>query len=220
MISKKLRGNIVLVLIFAMTTFLLCFALFQQTVAISDYSRSNAQRYSDKMSYRAAVELATYQFVTDLEAVSMTQDISTEWLTKPVAQKYADALDTVTEYTIDASTNRWVSTDISNIIVGCGVSDTEMLTNLSAKVLGSEFYIELVDYPALDWSNVDNSIVDDSGKVYLEDLEVHAYLKQKGSVIDENFIIRGLYLEYTLNGTIVSAKISEDLEGVEVLRNV
>lgn len=220
MFSKKLKGNIVLVLIFAMTTFLLCFALFQQTVAISDYSRSNAQRYSDKMSDRAAVELATYQFVTDLEAVSMTQDISTEWLTKPIAQRYADALDTVTEYTIDASTNRWVSTDISNIIVGCGVSDTELLTNLSAKVLGSEFYIELVDYPALDWSNADNSIVDDSGKVYLEDLEVHTYLKQKGSVIDENFIIRGLYLEYTLNGTIVSAKISEDLEGVEILRNV
>ena len=228
---KKRRGNLALVLFFGMS--MAYVSIHHLTVASNLYQlqRSSAEVYSSIQTQRAATEIATAQFVSDMCAVKITKDLDAEWLNVGAMGRYYEALDAIMENLEgEAGSKTWDKTDVREVLRGVSTSDPSVTYRLSHALDADnqEFYLRILTDFELDWSS--ERIVSQRGhaQIPLKPLDVECYLRVKTEVVREVFTIEGLYLEL-MSSTIdvggsehdsVVFKISEDQEVFNIWRTI
>ena len=198
------------------------------TVATNSYksSKDSAKMYAKIQSYRAAVELSTYQYVTDLQSVIVNKDLDGDWLSVSGGAIVTQALELIKEECGSSTDpNIWKCQNISEAITGANLSDATVVTKLLGEFAGvRQEYMLCVPEPfEFDWNDAHNS----DYHVALKPITVEVTLKVKAETIYERFIVDNLYLDIDEQQievgpdthTFLTMKLECGIDGVSIHRN-
>lgn len=195
---RKRKGSFLLVITFG--ALMAWVTVSMLTVATNLYvvTKDSAKIYSDIQSYRAASELACYQYITDLQGVTVTRDLDADWISVTGQAIYTQALDAIKQaLASDSDENTWAISDVSLALSGLNLSDPAVLTNLLGKLTGArqEFSLVVPEPMKLDWDDADSWSDSDRAYVKLEPFIVEIYLSVRGESLFETFLVDGLFLD-------------------------
>ena len=193
-------------------------------------SRNSSENYSDIQNYRAATELACYQYVTDLCSVLVTRDLESDWITPSGQAIYTQAVELIqNELASPSDVDAWYVNDITVALSAINVSDPSVLTDLLGRLTGvrQEFRLAVPEPLRLDF--LSSEVVMDNrtgGRIPLEEFDVEVDLTVRGETVNEVFTISGLYLDVTFFDMAVGTSeysaaqiiLVEDEEGVQITR--
>lgn len=226
---KERRGSLLLVLTFCLVMAWVTMSMLTLATNLYQGTRSSAQIYADIQTYRAGIELACYQYITDIQGVIVTKDLDGDWLTVSDDAVYSQALEAIKELVAsDDDANRWKVTDLVTALSGANISNPDILADLFAKVSGVKQYFSLVvpELWILDWSDTDSWGNSSGAHVALKPFVVEIQLDVRGESVSETFTVDGLYLDVTLSDEtvdgsrheIATMQLVEKEEGVSITR--
>ena len=197
-IRARRRGNIMLVLMLG--TLLVVVVLSMLTVASSLYrtSQDSAETYSEIQRYRATSEILVYQYITDLESVTITKDLDAEWLSFSGNAVYTQALEAlVASLAPPENSRQWFVTDVIEALRGVAVSNPLVLQSLIEEYEGirQSFSLTVPEPLRLDWMDSKSWSNRHGAIVSLDPVLIELTLVARGETITEKFLVDGLFLE-------------------------
>ena len=226
---KRRSGSLIAILLFAVVIAIMSFGTASVASTLYASNEESATRYAHIQSYRAATEIACYQYINDLQAITVTKNLSGDWVSVSGSAIYTQSVEVITEQLgMTDSPLVWKVSTIEAAIAGATVSDPAIVTNLLGLLAEgrADFQLSLVDYPDIDWTAGESYISRDESQLKLKPLEVIVELTAKGEVLKEHLYISGLYLnvlqmvERTETGrqTTVTMNITTGEKGVQIYR--
>lgn len=227
--KRKRRGSLLAILLFAVIMAIMAFGTASVASTLYASNEESATRYSHIQSYRSATEIACYQYIGDLQAITVTKNLSGDWVSVSGSAVYTQATEVIVEQ-LGMTDNPlvWKVSTIEAAIAGATVSDPSVVTNLLGLLAEGRvnFQLSLVDYPEIDWAAGESFISRDESQLKLLPLEVVVELTVKGEVLKEHLFVSGLYLnvlqmvERTESGrqTTVTMNITTGEKGVQIYR--
>lgn len=229
--SRTKKGSsLVVVILFASVLAIISVGTLSVAMSLYASGDGSAQVYSDIQSYRAATELACYQYVNDLEAFTVTKNLSVDWISVTKDAVYSEAIKLITDEVSTAEGSLlWEVTDITPAVAGVGVSNSSLLVKLLALFNGvwTKFQLYLDEYPALNYTSDEGEFAIGESSVPLHPFCVHVDLAVKGETLREELYVEGLFLnvitEKRLNATggydtYVTLTLKEGDNGIEIYR--
>lgn len=230
LLSRRRKGSLLVVLLFAVMMAIVSFGMLSVATTLYSSNAENAKRYANIQSYRSASEIACFQYVNDLEAITVTRNLTTDWVSVTGAAVYSQAIQAIQDE-IGRPTNRfiWNVSDISRAITGAGISDPAVVIHLQSLLAEgrTEFQLAIDDYPTLDYLDIKTFIGRDDVYIALKPFLVNVDLTAKGEVLREKLYVDGLYLSVEKNVIAgaggapeveVTMKLVEGESGVEIYR--
>lgn len=199
---RKRRGSLLLVITFGTLMAFVVLGLMTLATSLYSTSKDSAKVYADIQSYRAATELACYQYITDLESVVINKDLDADWISVTGNAVYSQALEAIkAALASEVDENVWYVSDITTALSGANLSNPVVLTDLLAKVVGvrQSFVLTVPEPFKLDWSDSDSWKNSRGANVALEPVIVEITLEVKGEQLFERFIVDGLYLNVVVS---------------------
>lgn len=224
---KSRRGSLLLVITFAVTMGIVAFSMLVMASNLYTASRNSAAVYESIQSYRSATEIATYQYITDLQAVEVTRNLDADWISVSGNAIYTQALDAITgALSPDGGRTAWHVTDIRQAIRGANLSNPAVLVDLLGLLSNANqsFQLEVPAPLRLDWDNPESSRDRNSAVIAIEPFLVEVNLQVRGEKIFESFIIDGVFLHVDLSkqqgskATIATMRLGEGKDGVIISR--
>lgn len=227
---KRRRGSFLLVITFG--TLMAWVIVSMLTVATSLYSgtRDNARIYSDIQSYRAGTELACYQYITDLQGITVTKDLDSDWISVTNQAIYTQALDAIkATLGADDDPNRWFVSDLTTALSGANLSDPTVLTDLLGRVAGARqsFALSVPEPLTLNWEDPNSWRSSSGAYAAVVPFVVEVNLSVRAETVSERFIVSGLYLSIDITDQdmadggrheIATMRLAEREEGVSITR--
>lgn len=173
-------------------------------------SRDSSRMYERYQTCYAVSELACYQYILDLCAVNVTQDLSSQWISSAESALYSQALDLIVGAigSPDDQT-RWHITTAESAIAAMNVSNSSVLVPLMGEITGVRQELEVrVQYPLmLNWDDEGSWEDREASKVKLDPFYVDVTFSLRGDTIKDRFYVDNLYLslERLVNEDIGSA---------------
>lgn len=199
---RKRRGSLLLVITFGTLMAFVVLGLMTLATSLYSTSKDSAKVYADIQSYRAATELACYQYITDLESVVITKDLDADWISVTGNAVYSQALEAIkAALALETDENVWYVSDITTALSGANLSNPVVLTDLLAKVVGvrQSFTLAVPEPFKLDWADSASWKNSRGANVALEPVVVEIALDVKGEQLFERFIVDGLYLSVVVS---------------------
>ena len=226
---KRRKGSLLVVITYG--SLMAVVVLGMMTLASSLYStaRDSAKTYSDVQTYRSACEMACYEYVTELEAVTVTKNLDADWISVTGNAIYTQAIDAILESIGSAEDpNVWRVYDIRDALRMANISDPSILVGLFAKLDGvsQEFCLKVVEPPRLDWENEDSWKRSGDAHIAIEPVIIEINFRVKGEELFERFRVNGLFLEVQSSdmdvggsrNEIATLMLVEKEEGVSITR--
>lgn len=193
------------------------------TLASSLYgtSKDSAKIYSNLQSYRAASELCTYQYLTDLTSVTVEKRLDTDWISIKENAMYSQALAAIQNALADPNDEtRWILNTVTDALTGANISDPTILTDLFSKLsTGRQELILKVPEPlTLDWTHKDNWKNASGAHVKIKPFVIETTLNVKGESITEVFEVDELFLDVSVEGNTAILSLKETESGVKIRR--
>lgn len=195
---RRRKGSFLLVITFGALMAWVTVSMLTVATSLYTTTKDSAKIYSDIQSYRAASELACYQYVTDLQGVTVTRDLDADWISVTGQAVYSQALDAIKQsLASDTDANAWYVSDISTALSGLNLSDPSVLTNLLGKLTGvrQSFTLTVPEPLKLDWNDPESWSDSDRAYVAVEPFTVEISLSVKGESLFETFTVDGLFLD-------------------------
>lgn len=226
---KRRSGSLIAILLFAVVIAIMSFGTASVASTLYASNEESATRYAHIQSYRAATEIACYQYINDLQAITVTKNLSGDWVSVSGSAIYTQSVEVITEQLgMPDSPLVWKVSTIEAAIAGATISDPAIVTTLLGLLAEgrADFQLSLVDYPDIDWAAGESYISRDESQLKLKPLEVIVELTAKGEVLKEHLYVSGLYLnvlqmvERTETGrqTTVTMNITTGEKGVQIYR--
>ena len=95
LLKKPRKGNLVVVVLFAMVIGVISIGTFSVAMTLYRSNIDSADRYAKMQSYRAAAEIAVYQYIKDLESYEVDKTLETAFITPTPMSTYNEAIQTV-----------------------------------------------------------------------------------------------------------------------------
>ena len=193
-------------------------------------TKDESQIYSDIQTYRAGMELACYQYITDLQGITVTKDLDSDWISVTNQAIYTQALDAIKgELGADDNPNKWYVSDLATALSGANLSDPTLLTDLLGDIAGARQEFELIvpEPLMLDWENADSWKNNSGAEVAITPFIVEVHLSIKAENFTEMFKVDGLYLSISITDQdvagggrheIATMRLIEKEEGVSITR--
>lgn len=201
---RQRKGSFLLVITFGVLMAWVIVSMLTVATSLYSSSKDTAKIYGDIQSYRAATELACYQYITDLQGMTVTKDLDGDWISVSGQAVYTQALDAI-QATLASPEDptAWFVTDITDALAGANLSDPSVLTDLLSKLSGvrQEFKLTVPEPMKLDWDNPETSSSRTGATVALEPLVIEVYLTVKGESVSEKFIVTDLFLDVDITET-------------------
>lgn len=230
LLQKRRKGSLLAIFLFAVMIAIMSFGTLSVANSLYASGEQTSKRYSHIQSYRSAAEIACYQYVNDLQAITVTKSLSGEWISVSGSAVYTQACEAIQEK-IGKSDNPfvWNVDTIEAAIVGAPVQDASSLTSLLALLAEgrTNFLLSVVDYPEIDWTAGESYISRDESQLKLLPIDVTVNLTAKGEILKEHLFVGGLYLNVVqttsrnLDGsreTTVTMQITQGEKGVQIYR--
>lgn len=196
MLSPK-KGSLLAIILFAFMMGII--GMGTMTIAFTMYAsgQESSKRYADFQTYRAATEMATYNYIKDLETIVVEHTLDGDWLSQANTVVFDDALQQiVNEVGLTAEPLTYRVTTAESAIGGTAASDMSIVTKTVGAVTAhyNAFKLFLLDYPALDYEDPTAYLVFGETNVPLKPVEVHVNLQVKGESLKEKIYVDGLFL--------------------------
>lgn len=229
------QGNLLVVVMFAVAIAIVSFTTLMVVTSTYASQKENAKQYANIQSYRAAAEIACYQYITDLCVNTETLDLSSSFITPSGPAMYNEALRLLQEAVGErpnpdeplatADPLVWRVSTISAAISGATVSHPDAIMDLIAlcsKGL-NEFELRLEDYPEILWGDEGTDLTGNEVTLVLAPLEIHVRLRVRGEILNETFYAHGLCLSVIKEGPAstrtLTMRIVEPENGVRIYRD-
>lgn len=199
---RKRRGSLLLVITFGTLMAFVVLGLMTLATSLYSTSKDSAKVYADIQSYRAATELACYQYITDLESVIIVKDLDADWISVTGNAVYSQALEAIkAALGSETDENVWYISDIVTVLSGANLSNPIVLTDLLTKVVGvrQSFGLTVPEPFKLDWTDSDSWKNSRGAHVALEPIVVEIFLEVKGEQLFERFTVDGVYLNVVIS---------------------
>lgn len=223
--KKTRKGSLLAILLFAVIIAIMSFGTVSVATTLYASNNESTRRYSHIQSYRAATEIAAYQYISDLQAVNVTKNLNADWISVSGGAVYTQALELIVNEigTVDEPLT-WKTLDIIHALSGAPVQNPEVLTNLLG-LLGqgrAEFKLSIVDYPEIEWNAGESYVSRDESQLKLRPIEIVVELIAKGEVLKEHLFVSGLHLDVLQmkvgRDTLVTMNITTGEKGVQIYR--
>lgn len=225
---KPRRGNLIAILLFAVMIAIMSMGTLSVAMTLYSSGRQTAKQYADVQSYRAAIEIACYQYVNELEATTVTKNLSTDWLSVTGPAVYTQAVEVI-ESAIGKTDNPrvWDKDTIEEAITGALISDPSVMVNLLALLQeGRNSFVFTTSGLDIDWAAGESYVSNSESMLKIQPIEVTVDLLAKGEILKEVLYIDGLYLNVSSvsigsgsnRQTLVTMNISEGESGVQIYR--
>lgn len=223
------KGNMLAIFLFALMIAIMSFGTLSIASSLYSSGESTAKRYANVQSYRAAAEMACYQYVNDLQAITVKKNLKDDWISVSGATVYTQACEAIQDE-IGKEDNhlQWNVANIETAVAGAGVTDASIVTNLLGLLTSgrTQFTLTIVNYPEVDWSSVETAVSSKESLLKLLPIEVDVDLVAKGEAIKEKLFVSGLYLKVsqekvsTESGrdTAVTMSIVQGEGGIQIYR--
>ena len=227
---KRRRGSLLLVLTYGTLMVMVVTGMLVLASSLYTTSRDSAKMYSDIQSYRAATELACYQYVTDLQSVVVTKDLDADWISTSRNVVYTRAVEEIVKSLADPNdATVWHVKDVRDAIDAADLSDPSVLVNMLAKMTDVKqvFQLTLPDTIELDWASEDTWTTYAGAQIALKPVPIVIDLEIKSEAIHEEFYVHDLLLSITIDRItmgdntvheIATMSLIEKEEGVRILR--
>ena len=202
LIIKKRKGNLLAVLLFAIVMAMISFGSLQVVASVYASNEESIRGYQREQDYRSAAELSAYQFVNDLQSITVTKDtaLETSWLSSSVSSTYTASIKALVDSICATQTNgshRWRITDASYALSAVTMDDPsimkDLLTNLQAGY--SSLSVSLPVYPDLDYGGELNIISDGYSRISVASFELDSDLYARAESSKEVLYVDNLFLE-------------------------
>lgn len=226
---KRRKGSLVVVITFGALLAIVVVGMLSLASSLYTVSRDSAKTYSRLQSYRAATELACYQYVTDLESVVVTKDLNADWVSVSGQAVYTQALEAIVDSIgRTEDTSIWKVSEIKTALSAANISDPSVLTSLFAEFEGARqsFQLKVIEPLKLDWSNELSWRRRTDAYAALEPVRIEVTLDVRGEHLFEQFDVNGLFLDVKASKqgaadgrhTVVTLVLVEGEEGVRITR--
>ena len=216
----KRKGSFVLVLILGPIIVHVIVSMLVVASQLYTTSRDSSRMYERYQSCYAVSELSCYQYILDLCAVNVTQDLSSRWISSAESALYSQALDLIVK-SIGAANDqtRWHITTAESALAAMDVSDSSVLVPLMGEVTGIRQELEVrVQYPLmLNWDDEGSWEDREASQIKLDPFYVDVTFSLRGDMIQDRFYVDNLYLslEQLAGGDIGPAPGETEGEGDE-----
>lgn len=228
-LQKPRKGNLIAILLFAVMIAIMSMGTLSVAMTLYSSGEQTAKQYADIQSYRSAIEIACYQYVNELEATTVTKNLSADWISVTGSAVYTQAVEAI-ESAIGKADNPqvWNKATVEEAITGALISDPAVMVNLLALLQeGRSNFVFETSGLAINWAAGESYISSSESVLKLQPLEVTVDLLAKGEKLKEILYIDGLYLNVTTikigsgssRQTIVTMNISEGESGVQIYRD-
>ena len=230
LLNKRRKGSLLAILLFAVMIAIMSFGTLSVASSLYATNEESAKRYAHIQSYRSATEIACYQYINDLQAVTVTKFLTGDWVSVSGSAVYTQACEVIQE-TVGKEDDPlvWKVSTIEAAIAGATVSNPEIVTNLLGLLAEgrASFMLSVTDYPEIDWTAGESFVSKDESQLKLRPFEVIVELTAKSEVLKEHLFVNGLYLnvlqesirtEGGTRDTKVTMNISVGESGVQIYR--
>lgn len=196
-VKQRRRGSLLAIILFS--ALIAIIAVGTLTVATTLYTSNEKSMhiYGNLQSYRAATELSCYQYLNDLEAITVTDDIDANWVSVTESAVYTEAIRLITDaVSTEEGSLTWRTTDAVSAIGGTPVSDSSIMVKLIGLLQSgsTKFKLYMTEYPSLDWLSDSAEFEIGDMSIPLNPVPVSIDLSVKGESLSEELYIYGLYL--------------------------
>lgn len=222
------RGSIIVIVMYGTLMAMVMLMMMQLASTLYTSSKESAKVYPNIQTYRAATELACYQYITDLESVVVTKNLDTDWLSVSDNAVVTQALQAIQDAIADTNDKTlWKVDDVTQALQAANISDPSVLTTMLAKLTNvrQEFSLKVPEPIKVDWD--DEKSWRNQGDMHgvIEPVTIEVSLQVRGESTFETFLVSGLYLDVQADeptpGTfILTMAIAEEIEGVTINRAV
>lgn len=229
MFKRRRRGSLLLVITFATSMAMVAVGMMILATNLYSSARYSADNYADIQSYRAAAEMACYQYITDLESVVVTKDLDADWISVSGNAVYTQALEAIKDsLASETDSLAWFVADVREALSGVNLSDPLVLTELQGKLAGArQSFSLIVPEPfELDWADSNSWRDSDGANIALSPVLVEVTLAVRGETVYDRFTVDGLYLvvnitQQEIDGSshdVATMYLAEMESGVEISR--
>lgn len=230
MVEIKRKGSLVVVVIFSMMMAIISFGLLGVATALYVQNEDSSGRYANLQTYRAATEIAAYQYCNDLQTVIVTRSLSGEWLNVTGSAVITQSLEEIQKAVSTNSNNLvWKVGTIQEAVSGASVSNPQIMVNLLGLLNEgvTNFKLSVADTPQIDYSTGEGYISADESMFKLQPIEMHIHLTALGESLDEVLYVDGLYIHILRDNiigvggfrdTVFTIKVIQGESGVQIYR--
>ena len=226
-ISRNRKGSIIAITLFAVMMSIMSMGMISVATTLYSSSEETAQNYANIQSYRSAAELACFNYITELQTVTVEKDLSSAFLGASSAVIYPESLELIQQKIASEEEGQelvWKTDSISEALNGTVLSDPSIILNLLAKLSkgNSTFKLSIEDYPQIDWTSGESYISSKEAQLRIEPLKVIVDLQVRGEVLKEILYVDGLRLSVQVDdfdSSKVSLKLVEREGGVQIYRD-
>lgn len=230
LLRRRRKGSLLLVITFGTTMAFVVMGMLVLATNLYAVARSSAEIYADTQSYRAATEIATYQYITDLQAVQVTKDLDGDWVSVSGHAVYTQALQAIQDSLASPEDSlAWHVTDVRQAINGANLDNPLVVTDLLGLLANAKQSFKLVVPEPLvfDWSNPDSWSNRRGANIALKPFRIEATLNVRGETVFETFDVDGLFLTVDIQRQetdagdrhdIATMRLTEKEEGVIISR--
>ena len=164
-------------------------------------SKDSAKVYADIETYKTATELICYQFVSDLNEVTVEKDLATDWVNVAKNAVYTQALDSLLSQVCTEEGNTvWNQHSVLDTINSSNLSDESVLNSLVSKISGARgsFTLSCPEPIKFKVDDEENSQSSSGCHIGLKPILIQITLQVKAETIVEQFEVDGIYLDMTI----------------------
>jgi len=230
---KKRRGSILLVIVFGFVMAMVMAGFMQVSQTLSTTSKDSAKVYADIQTYRAASEMICYQYLTEVEAATVTRDLDSDWLSVTNRAIYTQALGALLDEYDDPEYEEtgwsWIKHDPMDVLRSVHVTDESMVNEVMAALDGGyqKFTLKITEPLVIDPVSEDSYETVRRAYMELKPFPVEVNLRVKGEILQDTYMVSKMFLlvtqenVYEVDGSIhliATLQLVEPEEGCVITR--
>lgn len=195
-----LRGNLMMIILYATVMATVLVSILTLTASYNDSLRDSSRSYANYQTFETITEIATYGFAKELIATTWSSDDSTSWVSDVSSSAaYNEALRRMIDsllVPLSTGGNCWYVDSVEEALNMAGVTDGEIVDDIQNLLRRGRFSIVIKpdDNVGLNWDDSESYHSRDDGHVRLDPLKVQVCFYARNDYIDRTYEIDGIYL--------------------------